>query len=427
MPLKEDPRLEAKERRSKEIQALYDSYPTIVTVEALQPGTDKHTPAARYLVGRYGVLVSSFSTWIGSLHEAELGPNYVFGIQGEATPAKERAMRLEATPLGRLIDIDVYDKAIAGPLTRGTLRKCLLCDRPAAVCRKEETHTAAQLQEKIAATIRSEDLVLIQQILNKAVDAELDLDPKFGLVTPKTAGSHTDMTIELMRKSKHAVVPYLAELFFLPLWEDSMPRLFQSARSIGLVAEQAMYRATGGVNTHKGMIFNLGLAVLAVGTLVCRRLPWSRFYEIVETFAQPLQDEIGVDASTFGQKIARQYPAMGARAEAIHGFPNVARIMEAYTDDSWKTKMGVFVELVKHTEDTVLFKRAGSMDRYREVKGWFETLNAADPQAVAALSQTCVKEKLSFGGAADLFVVATFLRLIQVHFLQPTDPQGERP
>jgi len=427
MPLKEDPRLMAKEERSFEIKALYSAYPTVVTVEALQPGTDKHTPAARYLVGRYGVLVSSFATWIGSLREAELGPNYVFGTVDDAKRTKDRAMRLEATPLGRLIDIDVYDKTTDRPLSRGTLRPCLLCDKPAAICRKEGNHTAEELREKIAATIRREDLVLIQQILNKAVDAELDLDPKFGLVTPKTAGSHPDMTIDLMRKSKHAVVPFLSELFFLPLWEESMPKLFQSARQIGLVAEQAMYRATGGVNTHKGMIFNVGFAVLAAGYLVSQRLPWSRFFDVVEGFASPLQDEIGKDHSTAGQEIAKQYPTMGARVEALRGFPNVARIMTRYTDDSWETKMAVFVELVKHTEDTVLFKRAGSIERYREVQSWFHALDAKDPQAVAALSQRCVKEKLSFGGAADLFVVATFLRLIQVHFQQPNDPQGERP
>lgn len=419
-----DVRLQAKEARADEIRALYPSYPTILTVEALSPGLAKHTPTARYLVGRYGVLVSRFAQCIGSLREAELGPNFVYGVHKDALHVKDLAMRLEDTPLGRLIDIDVYDASIDRPISRPTLRKCLLCDRPAAVCRKEGTHTADELTEAIASTIRREDLVLIQQLLHKAVDAELDLDPKFGLVTPKTAGSHPDMTFELMRKSKHAVIPYLAELFFLPLYKESMTELFHSARKIGLVAEQAMYRATSGVNTHKGMIFNLGLAVLAAGWLVANRLPWSRFFAVVEAIASPLATEIGKDASTAGQEIAKQYPTMGARAEAIQGFPAVRRVADRYIDDTWETKMTVFVELVKHTEDTVLFKRAGSMERYLDVKSWFSALDTKDPKAVLALSQTCVKEKLSFGGAADLFVVATFLRLIQVHFQQPPDKEN---
>jgi holo-ACP synthase CitX len=419
-----DSRLLAKEARANEIRALYAAYPTILTVGALSPGQTKHTPSARYLVGRYGVLVSSFGAFLGSFQEDILGPNYVFGVRGDAVSVKQRAMRLEDTPLGRLIDIDVYDAASDRPISRSTLRKCLLCDRPAAVCRKEGTHSSEALSEAIASTIVREDLVLIQQLLHKAVDAELDLDPKFGLVTPKTGGSHPDMSIELMRKSKHAVVPYLAELFFLPLWEESLSELFHSARKIGLVAEQAMYRATNGVNTHKGMIFNLGLAVLAAGCLVTRRLPWSQYFALVEALAAPLTDEIGKDSSTAGQEIAKRYPTMGARTEAIHGFPAVRRVIEHYVDDAWETKMTVFVELVKHTEDTVLFKRAGSIERYQEVKSWFEALDPKDSKAVSALSQACVKEKLSFGGAADLFVVASFLRLIQVHFQLPTDKEN---
>lgn len=417
--------LDAKERRANDLRERHSDHPTILTVEALTPGTGKHTPTSHYLVGRYGMLVKRFAEPLPDFADDTLGPHRVFAYAGDAQKAKERAVRLEDSPLGRLIDIDVHRAGTSAPLSRDTLRKCLLCDRPAAVCRKEGTHSAQALQEAIASTIRQEDMALISRILRKAIDAELDLDPKFGLVTPKTAGSHADMTIELMRASKEAVVPFLSELFFLPLWETDMDALFQTARRIGLVAEQAMYRATHGINTHKGMIFNLGLAVLSAGYLVASGRPWGDFYDIVRAFSKPLNAELGADGSTAGQEIAKQYPRMGARAEAIGGFQSVQRAMTRYQDDDWATKMTVFVELVRTTEDTVLFKRAGSIENYTAVKKWFEDLDPRDVSAVQALSAKCVKAKLSFGGAADLFVVATFLRLIPVHFYQPMKTGGD--
>ena len=40
---------------------------------------------------------------------------------------------------------------------------------------------------------------------------------------------------------------------------------FDALRVPGLLAEDAMRRATGGVNTHKGAIFSLGIACASLG------------------------------------------------------------------------------------------------------------------------------------------------------------------
>ncbi|MCK7485073.1 MAG: triphosphoribosyl-dephospho-CoA synthase [Bacillus subtilis] len=274
-------------------------------------------------------------------------------------------------------------------------------------------HTIDELLEAINQTIRKQDLVLITRLLDKALSLELDLDPKFGLVTPKTSGSHPDMTIELMRRSKNAIVPFLAELFFMPLWNDSIPELFSQARAIGLIAEQAMYRATKDINTHKGMIFNLGLAVLVAGYALANGIPFSEYFSLVREFATPLASELGKSEDTVGQQSVKQFPMMGARVEALHGFPAVEHALH---DAKNQQPMEIFVDLVRRVEDTVLFKRAGSIERYREVKQWFEELDPADAKAVRQLSDRCVKEKLSFGGAADLFVVTSFLTLLQAQF-----------
>jgi holo-ACP synthase / triphosphoribosyl-dephospho-CoA synthase len=412
-PVSQEALLIAREKRGVLLARYKIEHGVLMTLQANTPGGQKRHPSAYYLIARYEPLVAGFAfSQIASIDD-DMGPARYYTANQSAADLKEKTMRLENTPLGRLIDIDVHDPKSDRPLSRGSSRMCMICDQPAAVCRRENRHSIEELLESINQTIRKQDLVLITRLLDKALSTELDLDPKFGLVTPKTSGSHPDMTIELMRRSKNAIVPFLAELFFLPLWNDSIPELFLQARSIGLIAEQAMYRATKDINTHKGMIFNLGLAVLVAGYAIANGIPFSEFFSLVREFAKPLAAEVGNSEDTVGQQSVKQFPMMGARVEAIHGFPAVEHALKFVKNQQ---PMEVFVDLVRRVEDTVLFKRSGSIDKYREVKSWFEQLDASDTLAVRQLSERCVKEKLSFGGAADLFVVTTFLAILQAQF-----------
>lgn len=90
---------------------------------------------------------------------------------------------------------------------------------------------------------------------------EVETWPKPGLVSHVDNGSHTDMDAGSFRRSAAAIEPFLARLALAGIEGASMPRL----RAIGLEAEGAMLRATGGVNTHRGAIFGLGLLCAAAG------------------------------------------------------------------------------------------------------------------------------------------------------------------
>src|SRR5699024_6186255 len=46
---------------------------------------------------------------------------------------------------------------------------------------------------------------------------------------------------------------------------EDLTELFKSIRPIGIEAEKTMFQATGGVNTHKGAIFSLGILLAATG------------------------------------------------------------------------------------------------------------------------------------------------------------------
>lgn len=102
---------------------------------------------------------------------------------------------------------------------------------------------------------------IIAQLATQALQAELDTTPKPGLVDKDNNGAHRDMDYALMQRSIDTLHPYFVKLALLGC-ADALPT-HTSIRDIGIEAEKAMLSATNGVNTHKGALFSMGLAVVA--------------------------------------------------------------------------------------------------------------------------------------------------------------------
>lgn len=102
---------------------------------------------------------------------------------------------------------------------------------------------------------------IIAHLATQALQAELDTTPKPGLVDKDNNGAHRDMDYALMQRSIHTLHPYFVQLALLGC-ADALPT-HTSIRDIGIEAEKAMLSATNGVNTHKGALFSMGLAVVA--------------------------------------------------------------------------------------------------------------------------------------------------------------------
>lgn len=102
---------------------------------------------------------------------------------------------------------------------------------------------------------------IIAHLATQALQAELDTTPKPGLVDKDNNGAHRDMDYALMQRSIDTLHPYFVKLALLGC-TDAMPT-HTSIRDIGIEAERAMLSATNGVNTHKGALFSMGLAVVA--------------------------------------------------------------------------------------------------------------------------------------------------------------------
>lgn len=102
---------------------------------------------------------------------------------------------------------------------------------------------------------------IIAHLATQALQAELDTTPKPGLVDKDNNGAHRDMDYALMQLSINTLHPYFVRLALLG-FADTLPS-HTVIRDAGIEAEKAMLEATNGVNTHKGALFSMGLAVVA--------------------------------------------------------------------------------------------------------------------------------------------------------------------
>ena len=110
---------------------------------------------------------------------------------------------------------------------------------------------------------------IVAHLATRALKAELNTTPKPGLVDTHDSGAHRDMDHALMMRSIRAMHPYFVRLATLGYDSTQLPAHNDIVR-IGLEAEKAMFKSTGGVNTYKGALFSMGLALTAATYIIGR-------------------------------------------------------------------------------------------------------------------------------------------------------------
>ncbi|MGO4502497.1 MULTISPECIES: triphosphoribosyl-dephospho-CoA synthase MdcB [unclassified Dyella] len=253
---------------------------------------------------------------------------------------------------------------------------------------------------------------------------EIETWPKPGLVSHVDTGSHLDMDADTFRRSASALRPYIAALTEAGMHNASMTTL----RKIGLRAERAMLSATGGVNTHRGAIFGVGLlcaaaglreaglvdAGEALGTVVKRR--WGR-----EILAGPRLPD------SHGEMAGARYGAGGARQEAAQGFPSIYEVGLPALHDAQRLAPGhleaarvqACFALIAAIEDTNLLHRGGAEGlRFAQqaAQTFLDKGGVGDPAwqvRAERIHRAFVRRRLSPGGAADLLAMSVFAMALE--------------
>ena len=344
---------------------------------------------------------------------------------------KKICVRLEEkTPAGRVFDLDVLrpdGSKVEREILGVSARKCLLCDEPAAVCGRSRAHSLQQLQEKTWELLAEGICEDIARMAVQSLLCELYTTPKPGLVDQNNNGSHKDMDFCTFLRSSAALWPYFRRCARIGLEGGRPGEIFARLREAGLEAEQTMLRATGGVNTHKGAIFSLGILCGAAGTLSpeewkdpelvgkrCAALSRGlvrRDFEFMET------------PETAGERLFEQYGITGARGQAESGFA-VARqvglpVLEQGLEQgiSFNDSLcAALLHILVATQDTNLIKRS-NMAVLGQIQGAVNAMLSVRPypsrEVLEALDSAFIRQNLSPGGSADLLAVTCFL-----HFLR---------
>ena len=315
-----------------------------------------------------------------------------------AAELKAACLMLEtAAPIGRLYDLDVLDTD-GSKLSRPEPRTCLICGGPVTVCSRSRAHGLDAIVGRTHEILADFAAGHLAGLAAKALTEEVCLTPKPGLVDQRNNGAHNDMDLPLFLRSIDALTPWFRQITALSLSGADAAAL----QAAGLEAEAAMFRATGGVNTHKGALFSFSVLLSSLGR--CLRLGGDVFDRSAALTAALLPPQ-----GTNGAAVALRHQVGGARSEALAGFPTARKAAALLQTHDPLT---VLLWLMAHTEDTNLYYRGGA-EGAAFVKAQAAAILAAPPKQRAALAQALddalIDRWLSPGGSADLLAMALFL------------------
>ncbi len=250
---------------------------------------------------------------------------------------------------------------------------------------------------------------LVADLAERALRLELDTTPKPGLVDRQDNGAHKDMDYALMSKSISALRPYLTRLA-LESAKDIDP---VKIKEIGIEAEKAMLKATGGVNTHKGALFCIGLSVAAASNLASATgsVQAYSFKELVSRAASEIPSARG----THGAEAKRSFKAVGALENARAAYP------ELFTDwlpyylslegDPFRCHK-TLLHIMTTLDDTNILHRRGAEGLAHAEAEAARLLEDFSESGLSSLNKDFIRENISPGGSADMLSLTIFIESI---------------
>ena len=221
---------------------------------------------------------------------------------------------------------------------------------------------------------------LLADLAERALRMELDTPMKPGLVGPDSVGAHKDMDYDVMRKGIAAIRPFFPRMALAETPEE--------LRQLGIDAEAAMLAATGGVNTHRGAIFALGLAL----------------------YRQPIAETAALLDN--GSSKRREAGIRGAMQMAKDGYKELFEDWLPYyraCHFERSREICTLLRIMATLDDTCVIHRAGHA-RAQEIKAEAKTLaDHFDKEKLKEMCDRYAVEGISPGGAADMLALTIFM------------------
>ena len=435
--------LEMRDRRATLQRELLAAGGSLISFTLNIPGPVKRFPAADRAFDQAASLLRERLAAAGlpilreERRDQAAGREAFFLLPAPAEAVKELTLTVEEThPLGRFFDIDVLDAA-GRHLSREEFgrppRRCYLCGGDAKACGRSRAHGAAELshyvREAMERCFEEEDSGAIAGAAQRALLTEVSAAPKPGLVDRLDPGAHRDMDLLTFVDSSVALSPWLRRFALCGIRGRALApeALFTQLRWLGIQAERDMFAATGGVNTHKGLIFSMAILCGGLGRLWGG--PWTleELADLCGRIAAPALGDLtsagGKARRTHGEELYLRAGVTGIRGEMAAGFPSVRawglpalrRALDRgrSLNDS---AVEALLSLMAHVEDTNVLARAGGEEARLVRREAAEALARMEREgttaAAADLNRSFIHRNISPGGCADLLALTLLLHFV---------------
>lgn len=358
------------------------------------------------------------------LMEEKTGFEALLAINGDAFLLKRLFCALEQNDgIGRLYDIDVIDKE-GNKLSRNAPRPCLVCQKEDGVCAASRAHPLSEIIEKtdamIVNTLQEDCAERLSLLAEKALLYELAVSPKPGLVDRFNSGAHSDMDFFSFLDSALVLRPFFKNcaLFALRTEDKNPENLFLFLQQNGMLAEMDMRLATHGVNTHKGAIFSLSLA-LGAAAYTKSQDPGTICQNIQSLFSAYIAPSLQSSPNTNGLKLFQKSGVKGARGQAMNGYRIITerllpklKAMLAAGKSINDAALSTLLLCISLLDDTNLLKRAGEEGAkcFQKRAG---SLVDGNPASLFAFDEEAIQNGISPGGSADMLALCLFFYFLE--------------
>ncbi len=253
--------------------------------------------------------------------------------------------------------------------------------------------------------------------------------PSPGLVSPVSNGAHRDMNYYTFIASSAALSRYFILFTQEGFTAGSVEDIFKGIRSIGLEAEKEMFEKTLGINTHKGMLFLLGIACAAVGKTLYEQKSFADIPAVIRQMTRglvekelaPLKDNSNLSN---GERLYLKYKTTGIRGEVEAGMPTVfdcgLAIYNAAADLPMNDRLvHTLLGIMEVCQDSTILHRHSPevlelvQQEAREAMALGGMRTPLGQGKIQHMAKNFVEKNISPGGSADLLGVTVFFHLVE--------------
>jgi len=283
--------------------------------------------------------------------------------------------------------------------------------------------------------------MIISSFAVQAMIYEVCCYPSPGLVSPVSLGAHKDMNVYTFIDSTSTLSRYLPLFVQEGFSCRTYKEIFNSVRQIGVEAEKSMFDRTKGINTHKGMLFLMGIACAATGKAIYEKKRFKYIQEIIKEMTKGiverelllLKDNVEL---SHGEKLFFKYRTEGVRGEVERGVPIVFNFALDFYKRNYELNVNdrlvhTLIGIMQECDDSTIVYRHNPKVLHEVKEKAIDIIKLGGMKtdigrkSINSLCEEFIEKNISPGGSADLLALTIFLNSVE-EYLDKNDTYSHK-